>query len=160
MRRKWQPTPVFLTGIWVSQEAGKVTWFSHLFMNFPQFVVIHKVKDFRVVNEAEVDALLELPCFLHNPVNVGNLISSSSASLKSMLFSRNTPGSSWFMICWSLAWRFWALPSSMWNEHSCTGVWTLFGISFQFGIGMKTGLFRSCSHCWVFQFADIMSAAL
>ena len=119
----------FLTSIQVSQEAGKVTWYSYLFKNFPQFVVIHKVKDFRVVNEAEVDAFLELPCFLHDPVNVGNLISTSSASSKSMLFSGNTSGSSWFMICWSLAWRFWALPSSMWNKHNCTVVWTFFSIA-------------------------------
>ena len=54
-------------------------------MNFPQFVVIHKVKGFSIVNEAEIDVLLELPCFLHDPRNVGNLISGSSAFSKSSL---------------------------------------------------------------------------
>ena len=48
-------------------------WYSHLFENFPQFAVIHTVKGFSIVNEAEVDAFLELLCFLHDPVNVGNL---------------------------------------------------------------------------------------
>ena len=69
----------FLTCIQVSQEAGKVVWYSHLLKNFPQFVVIHTVKGFDVVREAEVDAFLEFPCFLYDPVNVGNLISGSSA---------------------------------------------------------------------------------
>ena len=57
-------------------------WYSHLLKNFPQFIVILVVKGFHVVNEADVDVFLEIPCFLHDPVNVGNLISGSSASLK------------------------------------------------------------------------------
>ena len=69
----------FLTSIQVSQEAGQVVWYSHLLKNFPQFVVIHTVKGFGVVNEAEVDVFLELSCFFHDPVNVGNFISGSSA---------------------------------------------------------------------------------
>ena len=60
----------FLTSIQASQETGKVVWYSHLFKNFPQFAVIHIVKGFSVVNEAEVDVFLELPCFLHDPTNV------------------------------------------------------------------------------------------
>ena len=62
-----------------------MVWYSHLFQNFPQFVVIHTVKGFRVVNEAEVDVFLELSCFLDDPVDVGNLISGSSAFSKSSL---------------------------------------------------------------------------
>ena len=54
----------FLTCIQISQEAGKVVWYSHLFKNFPWFVVIHTVKAFAVVNKAEVDVFLELSCFL------------------------------------------------------------------------------------------------
>ena len=54
-------------------------WYSHLFRSFPQFVMIHTVKGFSVVNEAEVDVFLELSCFFHDLVNVGNLISGSSA---------------------------------------------------------------------------------
>ena len=57
----------FLTSIQVSQKAGKVVWNSHLFKNFPQFVVIHTVKGFNVFNEAEVDVFLELPCFFYDP---------------------------------------------------------------------------------------------
>ena len=75
----------FLTCIQVSQETGQMVWYSHLFQNFPQFVVIHTVKAFSIVNEADV--FLEFPCFLHDPVNVGNLISGSSASSKPSLHS-------------------------------------------------------------------------
>ena len=69
----------FLTCIQISQEAGKVVWYSHLLKNFPQFVVIHIVKGFSVINEAEVDVFLEFFCFFCDPVDVGNLISGSSA---------------------------------------------------------------------------------
>ena len=78
----------FLTCIWISQETGKVVWYSHLFKNFPQFIVIHTVKCFRVVNEAEVDVFLELPVvffFFYDSMDVGNLISDSSAFSKSSL---------------------------------------------------------------------------
>ena len=136
----------FLTPTQVSQEAGKVVCYSHLFKNFPQFVVIHTVKGFSVVNEAEVDLFLEFPCFHYDPVDVGNLISGSSAFSKSTLYN----------------WKFLVLvllkPSlkdfdyylaSMWNEHSCTVVWTFLALTF-FAIGMKTDLFQCCGHCWVF----------
>ena len=62
----------FLTYIQVLQEAGKVVWYSQFFKNFPQFVVIHAVKGFSIVNEAEVDVFLELSCFFYDPVDVGN----------------------------------------------------------------------------------------
>ena len=75
----------FLTCIQISQEAGKVVWYSHLWKNFPQFVVIHIVKGFSVVNEAEVDVFLELSCFFDDPRDVGNLFSGSSAFSKSSL---------------------------------------------------------------------------
>ena len=68
----------FLICIQVSQEAGKVVY-SHLLKNFPHFVVIHTVKGFSVVNEAEVDVFLEFPYFFYDPMDVGNLISGSSA---------------------------------------------------------------------------------
>ena len=60
----------FLTCIQVSQEAGKVVKYSHLFKNFPQFVVIHTVKEFSVVNEAEVNVFLEFLCFVYDPINI------------------------------------------------------------------------------------------
>ena len=69
----------------ISQEAGQVVWYSHLFKNFPQFVVIHKVIGFVVINEAESDVFLEPLCFLYDPENVGKLISCSSAFSKSSL---------------------------------------------------------------------------
>ena len=62
-----------------------VVWYSHLLENFPQFVVIHTVKDFGIVNKAEVDVFVELPCFFYDPTDVGNLISGSSAFSKSRL---------------------------------------------------------------------------
>ena len=62
-----------------------MVWYSHLLTNFPQFVVIHTVKGFSVVNKAEVDIFLELSCFFDDPVDVGNLISGSSALSKSTL---------------------------------------------------------------------------
>ena len=82
----------FLTCIQVSQEAGKVVWYSHHLKNLPQFVVIHTVKGFDIVNKAEVEVFLELSCFFDDPAAVGNLISGSSAFSKSSL----TSGSSWF----------------------------------------------------------------
>ena len=72
----------FLTCMQISQEAVKVVWYSHLFKNLPQFVVIHTVKGSDTVNKAEVDVFLEFSCFLYDPVDVGNLISSSSAFSK------------------------------------------------------------------------------
>ena len=73
-----------MTCIQISQEAGQVVWYSHLFKNFPQFVVTYTVKGFGVINKAEIDVLLEL-CFFDDPMDVGNLICGSSAFLKSSL---------------------------------------------------------------------------
>ena len=75
----------FLTCIQIFQETGKVVWYSHLFQNFPEFVLIHTVKGFGVVNKAEVVVFLKLSCCLDNPTGVGNLISGSSAFSKSSL---------------------------------------------------------------------------
>ena len=72
----------FLTCIQVSQEAGQVVWYSYLLKNFLQFIVIHIVKGFGIVNKTELDAFLELSSF----INVGNLISGSSAFSKTSLY--------------------------------------------------------------------------
>ena len=69
----------FLTCTRISQEAGQVVWYSHLLKNFPQFIVIHTVKGFGIINKAEIDVFLELSCFSDDPMDVGNLISGSSA---------------------------------------------------------------------------------
>ena len=65
--------------IQISRKAGQVVWYAHLFQNSPQFIVIHTVKGFGIVNKAKVDILLELSYFFDNPTDVGNLISGSSA---------------------------------------------------------------------------------
>ena len=69
----------------VSQEADEVVWYSHLLKNFPQFIVIHTVKGFGIVNKAEIYIFLELSCFFDDPVDVGNLISGSFVFSKTSL---------------------------------------------------------------------------
>ena len=117
----------FLTCIQVSQETGKVVWYSHLFRNFPKFVTIHRVESFRGVKKAEVHVFLKLPCFLEDPTNVFNLISCSSASLKASLY------------IWKFSVHVLLKPSlkdfehklaSIWNECNCMVVWIFFGIAF------------------------------
>ena len=88
----------FLTCIQISQKAGQVVWYSHLFQNFP-VSVIHVVKGFGIVNKAEIDVFLELSCFFDDPVDVDNLISGSSA------FSKTSLNIWKFTYCWRLAWR-------------------------------------------------------
>ena len=120
-------TCCFLTCIQISQEAGKVIWYSHFLKNFPQFVVIHTVKGFGIVNKAEVDIFLELSCFFDDPADVGNLISGSSAFSKSSLniwkFTFHIllkPGLENFEHCFA----------SVWDEYNCAVVWAFFGIAF------------------------------
>ena len=69
----------------VSQEAGQVVWYSYLFQNFPQFIVIHTVKGFGIANKVEIDVFLKVSYFFDDPVDVGNLISGSSAFSKTSL---------------------------------------------------------------------------
>ena len=131
----------------VSQEAGQVVWYSHIFQNFPQFIVIHTVKGFGIVNKAEIDIFLELSYFFHGPADVGNLISGSSAFSKTSL-------NIWKFIVHVLLKpgleNFEHYFVSVWDEWNCAVVWAFFGIAF-LGTGMKTDLFQSCGHCWVFQ---------
>ena len=75
----------FLTCIQISQEAGQVVWYSHLFKNLPQFFLIHTVKVFGIINKTKLDVFQELCCFFNDPVDVGNLISGSSAFSKTSL---------------------------------------------------------------------------
>ena len=116
----------FLTCIQIFQEADELVWYSHLFKNFPQFVVVHTVKGFGVVNKAEVDAFLELSCF-DDPKNVGNLISGSLALGKSSL-------NIWKFIVHILLKpgleNFEHYFTSMWDERICAVVWAFFGIAF------------------------------
>ena len=116
----------FLTCIQISQEAGKVVWYSHLF-NFPQFVVIYAVKDFSDVSEAEVDVFLEFSCSFDDPTDVGNLIVSSFAFSKSSL-------KIWKFLVHVLLKHslenFEHYFAGVWDECNCTVVWSLFGIVF------------------------------
>ena len=75
----------FLYCIQISQETGQVVRYSHLLKNFPQFIVIHTLKGFGIVNKAEIDVFLELSCLFPDPADVGNLISGSSAFSKTSL---------------------------------------------------------------------------
>ena len=69
----------FLTYLQISQEAGQVVWYSYLLENFPQFIVIYTVKGSGIVNKAEIDIFLELSYFFNDPMDVGSLMSFSSA---------------------------------------------------------------------------------
>ena len=117
----------FLTCIQISQEAGQVVWYSHLLKNFPQFVVIHTVKVFGIVNKAEVDVFLELSCFFDYPTDVGNLISCSSAFSKSSL---NTWKFMVHILLKPVLENFEHYFASVWYECNCVIVWTFFGIAF------------------------------
>ena len=101
----------FLTCIQVSLEAGQVVWYSHLFQNFPQFIVIHTVKGLGIVNKAEMDVFLELSCFFDDPADVGNLISGSSA------FSKTT------LSIWKFMVHILMKPGLENFEHYFTSVW-------------------------------------
>ena len=117
----------FLTYIQVSQEADQVVWYSHLFQNFPQFFVIHRVKGFGIVNKTEIDVFRELSRFFDDPLDVGNLISGSSAFSKTNLN------------IWKFTVHVLLKPglenfehhfTSMWDECNCAVVWAFFGIAF------------------------------
>ena len=115
----------FLTCIQIYQVMGKVIWYSHLLKNFLHFIVIHTVKGFNRVIEVEVDfSPLEFPCFFYDPVNVGNLISGSSAFSKPSLY------------IWKFLVHVLLKPSlkdfvhylvSVWNECNYVVVWTFSG---------------------------------
>ena len=101
----------FLTCIQISQEADQVAWYSHLFQNFPQFIVIHTVKGFGMVNKAEIDVFLELSCFFEDAANVGNLISGSSTFSKTSLS------------IWKFTVQVLLKPFLENFEHYCASVW-------------------------------------
>ena len=116
----------FLTCTQISLEASQVVWYSHLLKNFPQFVVIHRVKRFSIVNKAEVGVFLELSCFFYDPTDVSNLVSGSSAFSKSSLY------------IWKFLVHVLLKPSlknfehglaSMWDECNCAVVWMFLGIA-------------------------------
>ena len=109
----------FLTCMQISQDTGEVVWYSNLLKNFPQFVVIHTVKGFGIVNKAEVDVFLELSCFYYDPMDVDNLLSGSS------VFSKSNLNISKFLVhvllnpCLENFEHYFA---SMWDECNCVVV--------------------------------------
>ena len=116
----------FLICIQISQEAGQVVWYSHLFKNFPVCFDPHS-QGFGIVNKAEVDVFLEFCCFFYDPVDVGNLISGSSACSESIL-------NIWKFLAHILLEphleNFEHYFASMWDECNREVVWTFFGIAF------------------------------
>ena len=136
----------FLTCIQVSQEADKVVWYSHLFKNFLQFVMMYIVKVFGLVNKAEVDVFWNSHAVLMIQRMSYNLISGSSAFFKSSLNILKfivhillKPGLE----------NFEHYFSSVWNECSFAVVWAFFGIAF-LGVWNENWPFPVCGHCWVF----------
>ena len=117
----------YVTCIQISQEADKVVWYSHLFKNFLQFVVIHRVKGFGIVNTGEVDIFLELSWFFDDPVDIGNLFSRSSAFSKSSL---NIWNFTVHILLKTDLENFEHYFASVWDEWNCAIVWTFFGIAF------------------------------
>ena len=136
----------FLTCIQISQEAGQVVWYFHLFENFPQFIVIYIVESCN--QKAEVDVFLEFFCFFSDPRDVGNLISGSFAFSKSSLNIWKFTVHVLLQPCLKSFEHYFA---TVWDECSSAVVWTFFEALPIFGIGMKTNLFQSCGHGWVFQ---------
>ena len=117
----------FLTCIQVSQEAGQVVWYSHFLQNFPQFILIHTVEGFGVVNKAEIDVFLELSCFFDDPVDAGNLISGSSSFSKTSL---NIWKFSVHVLLQPDLENFEHYFTSVWDQCNCAVVWAFFGIAF------------------------------
>ena len=118
---------LLLTCTQISQEAGQVVWYCHILKNFPQFVLIHTVKGFGVVNKAEVNVWLELSCFFDDPGGVGTVISGSSGFLKYRL-------NIWKFMVHVLLKRglenYEHYFASMWDECNCVVVWAFFGLAF------------------------------
>ena len=134
----------FLILIQVSQEIGKMVWYSHLFKNIPQLVVIYAVKGFSIINETQVAVSLEFPCFLYDPTNLGNLISYSSAFSKLSLY------------IWKFLIQVLLKPSlkdfehnltSMGNEQNCLVVRTFF----------STAIIRDWNENWPFRCVVVLN---
>jgi len=147
----------FLTCIQISQEAGQVVWYSHLLKNFPQFVVTHTVKGFRMVNKAEIDVFLEVTCFFDDPADVGNLISGSSAFSKTSLYSLYIHGS---YIAETWLGEFWALLCQCVRWVQLCGSLSILWHCLSLGLEWKLTFSSPVATAEFSKFAGILSAAL
>ena len=148
------PRPVLTVVSWpeyrflrrqVRWSGGSYSLESHLFQNFPQFVVIQTVKGFSIVSEAEVHVFLEFLCFHCDPTNVGNLISGCSAFLKSSLYI-------WKFLVHALlrpGLKYLRITLLACEISAVVWVWIFFGIALLWDWN-ENWLFQSCGHCWIF----------
>ena len=137
----------FLTYIQISQEAGKVFWYSHLLKSFPQFAVIYTVKCFEIINKAEVDVFLEFSCFFYDRTDVGNwslvplpFFKIQLEHLEVSIHMLLKPGLEYFEHYFA----------SVWDECNYAVVWTFFGIVLLWDWN-ENWPFPDLCHCWVFQ---------
>ena len=135
----------FLTCIQVSQEVGQVVLYFHLFQNFPWFIMIHTVKGFGIVNKAEVDVFLELSCFFDDPMDVGDLISGSSAFSKTSL---NTDSWTWIWANSKSKPHYGGQKSLVCTVHGFTRSWTQWLNNSNFR--KKEKKLKSLSRVWLF----------
>ena len=147
----------FPSCIQISQEAGQVVWYSHLFQNFPQFIVIHTIRGFGIVNKSKIDVFLELSWFFDDPADVGNLISCSSAFSKTSLN------------IWEFTVHILLKPglenfehyfTSVWDEYNCAVVGTFFGIALLWDWNEKWTFSSPVATAEFSRFAGMLNAAL
>ena len=145
----------FLTCLKISQEAGQVAWYSYLFKDFTQFLVIHTIKVFNIVNKAEVDVFLKLFCFFNYLTDFGNLMSGSSAFSKS-----RTSGSSWIMYCWRLTCRILSSTSLAVRWVQLCGSLSILWDCPSLGLEWKLTFLSPVATAELSKFPGILSAAL
>ena len=144
----------FLTCLQISQVVGQVVWYSHLFQNFPLFVVIHKV--FGIVNKAEVDV------FFWNSLAfsvIQWMLAIWSLVLLPFLNPAWTSGGSQFIYCWSLTWRILSIIAMGWDECNCAVVWILWHC-LSLGLEWKLTFSSPVATAEFSKFADTLSAAV
>ena len=156
MNQSIVPCLVLILAPWLAYrflQTRKVIWSCHLFNNFPQFVVIYTIKEFGIVNEAEVDVFfLKFPCYLHDPTNVDNLISGSSAFSKTNLY------------IWKFSIHVLLKPNFKDFEHYLVSMWNEWNsVVFNchsFSLGWKLTFSSPVATAGFSKFANILSAAL
>ena len=146
----------FLNCIQISQEAGQVIWYSHLFQNFPRIIVIHTVKGFGTVKKTEIGVFLEFSCFFGDPEDVGICSLVPLPFLKPAWTSRR----SWFTYCWSLAWRILSIILLACEMSAMCGGLSIVWHCLSLGLGRKLTFSSPMATAEFSKFAVILSAAL